>query len=46
MNRNGLYYNYIIKRMIFLEKIEYELKLLFIKVVNRYQNKYNKSIFK
>jgi guanylate kinase len=45
INRNGLYYYYIIKRMEYLEKRENEQYLEYVKIVDRYQNKYNKSIF-
>ena len=43
---NKLFYDTIIKRMLYLEKIEYNLELKFIDIVLNYQDKYNKSIFK
>ena len=45
IQRNGLYYYHIIKRMKYLEKKDNEQYLKFFKIVDNYQNKYNKSIF-
>tara|TARA_R100000773_G_C4108171_1_gene49683 strand:+ start:141 stop:284 length:144 start_codon:yes stop_codon:yes gene_type:complete len=43
--RCGLFYYEIIKRLENLEKKDNELNKEFIKIVDRYQNKFNKSIF-
>jgi hypothetical protein len=43
--RCGLFYYELIKRLQYLEKKDNELNKEFIKVVDRYQNKFNKSIF-
>jgi hypothetical protein len=45
INRNGLYYYYIIKRMKYLQEIEKKLYLDYVKIVDMYQDKYNKNIY-
>ena len=46
INRNGLLYHHIIRRMNYLENKDNNLTLELIKIINRYENKFNKSIFK
>jgi hypothetical protein len=43
--RNGLFYFEIIRRMKYLEEREHKQYLKFIRIVDNYQHKYNKSIF-
>ena len=43
--RNGLFYYQIVKKIKCLEKKDQELYIQFFKIVDRYQNKYNKCIF-
>ena len=45
IQRNGLFYYEIIRRMEYLEKKEHEQYLEFLRIVDNYQHKYNKSIF-
>ncbi len=44
INKNGLFYYYMIKRLQNLEKKDNILSLKYINIVNNYQHKYNKSI--
>ena len=43
--RNGLLYYYVIKRITYLEKKDNKEYLKYVKIINRYQHKFNKSIF-
>jgi hypothetical protein len=43
--RDGLLYYEMINRLKELEEIDHKLNLIFLKIVDRYNSKYNKNIF-
>ena len=43
--RNGLFYSKIINKIKYLERKDQKLYIQFLNIVDRYQNKHNKSIF-
>ena len=45
IENHWLFYYYMIKRLKHLEKIDNQLNLKLIEIINTYQSRYNKSIF-
>ena len=45
IEKHGLFYYYMIKRLENLEKKDNELLKKYVEIVNNYQDKYNKCIY-